>query len=310
MYLKNKEKHTQLIKAEAKRLGFFACGISKARFLEEEVNYLEEWLKKGFHADMKYMENHFDKRLDPTQLVPDAKSVISLLLPYFPKEQQKDKTAPIISKYAYGEDYHFVLKDKMKQLFNFINEEIGEINGRAFTDSAPVLDKKWAELSGLGWIGKNSLMLTKQGSFFFIGELIIDLSLNYDTPISSYCGTCTRCIDACPTQAITEPYVVDANKCISYLTIELKESLPQQLKNSFQNRVFGCDICQDVCPHNRKPLFHDEARFLPKEGFLEMTKQDWHEIKEDVFKRVFKKSAVKRTKYKGLIRNLEFIRQP
>ena len=310
MYLKNKEKHTQLIKAEAKRLGFFACGISKARFLEEEVNYLEELLKKGFHADMKYMENHFDKRLDPTKLVPDAKSVISLLLPYFPKEQQKDKTAPIISKYAYGEDYHFVLKDKMKQLFNFINEEIGEINGRAFTDSAPVLDKKWAELSGLGWIGKNSLMLTKQGSFFFIGELIIDLSLNYDTPISSYCGTCTRCIDACPTQAITEPYVVDANKCISYLTIELKESLPQQLKNSFQNRVFGCDICQDVCPHNRKPLFHDEARFLPKEGFLEMTKQDWHEIKEDVFKRVFKKSAVKRTKYKGLIRNLEFIRQP
>ena len=297
-----------MIKAEAKRLGFFDCGISKARFLEEEAKNLGTWLKKSFHAEMKYMENHFDKRLDTTKLIEGAKSVISVLFPYFPHEIQKEKQAPIISKYAYGEDYHFVLKDKMHKLLNFINKEIGEVNGRAFTDSAPVLDKKWAQLSGLGWIGKNSLLLTKQGSFFFIGELIIDLELEYDTPINSYCGTCTRCIDACPTQAITEPYVVDANKCISYLTIEFKGDLPKQLQGSFANRVFGCDICQDVCPHNRKPIFHDEARFFPKEGFLKMTKQDWHEITEDVFKNIFKKSAVKRTKFAGFKRNLDFIK--
>jgi len=304
----HRSKYTQLIKAEAKSLGFFACGISKARFLEEEAHNIENWLKKGFQAEMKYMGNNFDKRLDPTKLVEGAKSVISLLYPYYPHEQQQDKEAPVVSKYAYGEDYHFVLKDKMYQLLNFIREEVGEVNGRAFTDSAPVLDKKWAELSGLGWLGKNSLLLTKQGSFFFIGELIIDLDLEYDNPINSYCGTCTRCIDACPTQAITEPYVIDASKCISYLTIEFKENLPLQLQNSFKNRVFGCDICQDVCPHNRKPLFHDEARFFPNEGFLEMTKQDWHEITEDVFKKIFKRSAVKRTKYNGFIRNLDFLK--
>lgn len=303
----NKEKYTQLIKAEAKRLGFFDCGISKARFLHEEEKNVEKWLKKGFHGEMKYMENHFEKRLDPTKLLDGAKSVISLLFPYYPPETQKDKEAPIISKYAYGEDYHFVLKDKMHQLLNFINQEIGEVSGRVFTDSAPVLDKKWAELSGLGWIGKNSLLLTKQGSFFFIGELIIDLELEYDTAINSYCGTCTRCIDACPTQAITEPYVIDANKCISYLTIEFKGDLPKQLQNSFNNRVFGCDICQDVCPHNRKPFFHDEARFFPKENFLEMSKQEWFEITEDVFRKIFKKSAVKRTKFSGFKRNLKFI---
>ena len=303
-----KQKYSQIIKAEAKRLCFFDCGISKARFLEEEVKNVEKWLRNDFHGEMKYMENHFEKRLDPTKLVDDAKSVISLLFPYYPRETQKDKDAPIISKYAYGEDYHFVLKDKMHELLNFINEEIGEVRGRAFTDSAPVLDKKWAELSGMGWIGKNSLLLTKQGSFFFIGELIIDLELEYDTPINSYCGTCTRCIDACPTQAITEPYIVDANKCISYLTIEFKGSLPKQLQNSFNNKVFGCDICQDVCPHNRKPIFHTEPRFNPKQELLEMSKQDWHEINEEVFRKLFKKSAVKRTKIKGLIRNLDFIK--
>lgn len=303
----NKEKYTQLIRAEAKRLGFFDCGISKARFLEEEEKNVEKWLKKGFHGEMKYMENHFEKRLDPTKLLDGAKSVISLLFPYYPSETQKDKHAPITSKYAYGEDYHFVLKDKMHQLLNFINQEIGEVSGRAFTDSAPVLDKKWAELSGLGWIGKNSLLLTKRGSFFFIGELIIDLELEYDSPINSYCGTCTRCIDACPTQAITEPYVIDANKCISYLTIEFKGDLPKQLQNSFNNRVFGCDICQDVCPHNRKPIFNDESRFFPKENFLEMSKQEWFEITEEVFKKIFKKSAVKRTKFSGFKRNLKFI---
>jgi len=301
-------KNTNLIKAKAKRLGFFACGISKVRFLEEEAKNLETWLKKGYNGTMSYMENHFDKRLNPQLLVPDAKSVISLLYTYYPQELQKDKEAPVISKYAYGEDYHFVLKDKMKALLNFINKNIGEVSGRAFTDSAPVLDKKWAELSGIAWRGKHSNMLTKQGSFFFIGELIVDIELEYDTPMNSYCGTCTLCIDACPTQAITEPYVVDANKCISYLTIEFKENLPEDLKSKFQNRVFGCDICQDVCPHNRKPLFHNEDRFLPHPDLLEMSKKEWQEITEDVFKKIFKKTAVKRTKFKGIKRNLDFIK--
>lgn len=303
----NKVSYTQLIKAEAKRLGFFACGISEARFLKEEAKNFERWLKKGYHGEMSYMENHFDKRLNPKLLVPGAKSIISLLYNYYPEETQKQKDAPVISKYAYGEDYHFVLKDKMRALMQFINAEIGDVNGRAFTDSAPVFDKKWAELSGIAWRGKHSNMLTKQGSFFFIGELIIDLELAYDKPMNSYCGTCTRCIDACPTQAITEPYVVDAKKCISYLTIEFKERLPENLKDKFQNRVFGCDICQDVCPYNKKPLFHNEDRFLPHPDLLKMTKDEWYEITEDVFKILFKKSPVKRTKFTGLKRNLDFI---
>jgi len=303
----NKVSYTQLIKAEAKRLGFFACGISEARFLKEEAKNFERWLKKGYHGEMSYMENHFDKRLNPKLLVPGAKSIISLLYNYYPEETQKQKDAPVISKYAYGEDYHFVLKDKMRALMQFINAEIGDVNGRAFTDSAPVFDKKWAELSGIAWRGKHSNMLTKQGSFFFIGELIIDLELAYDKPMNSYCGTCTRCIDACPTEAITEPYVVDAKKCISYLTIEFKERLPENLKDKFQNRVFGCDICQDVCPYNKKPLFHNEDRFLPHPDLLKMTKDEWYEITEDVFKILFKKSPVKRTKFTGLKRNLDFI---
>ena len=303
----NKVTYTQLIKAEAKRLGFFACGISEARFLKEEAKNFERWLKKGYHGEMSYMENHFDKRLNPKLLVPGAKSIISLLYNYYPEETQKQKDAPVISKYAYGEDYHFVLKDKMRALMQFMNAEIGDVNGRAFTDSAPVFDKKWAELSGIAWRGKHSNMLTKQGSFFFIGELIIDLELAYDKPMNSYCGTCTRCIDACPTQAITEPYVVDAKKCISYLTIEFKERMPENLKDKFQNRVFGCDICQDVCPYNKKPLFHNEDRFLPHPDLLKMTKDEWYEITEDVFKILFKKSPVKRTKFTGLKRNLDFI---
>ncbi len=304
-----KSKYTQKIKAEAQRLGFFACGISKARFLEEEVQYFENWLKNDFNGEMQYAENHFDKRLDPTLLVPGAKSVISLLYPYYPHKLQIHKDAPVISKYAYGEDYHFVLKDKMKELMQFINSEIGEVSGRVFTDSAPVLDKKWAELSGIAWRGKHSNMITKRGSFFLIGELIIDLELAYDKPMNSYCGTCTRCIDACPTQAITNEYVVDARKCISYLTIEFKGKLPEELKDSFQNRIFGCDICQDVCPYNSKPLFHNEERFFPHTDLLEMTKRDWHEITEDVFQKLFKKSAVKRTKFSGLKRNIDFIKQ-
>ncbi len=300
--------YTQLIKAEAKRLGFFACGISEARFLEEEAGNFENWLKSGYHGEMKYMENHFDKRLNPKLLVPGAKSVISLLYNYYPSKTQKDKTAPVISKYAYGEDYHFVLKDKMRELMRFIHKKIGDVNGRAFTDSAPVFDKKWAELSGIAWRGKHSNMLTKKGSFFFIGELIIDLELEYDKPMNSYCGTCRRCIDACPTQAITEPYVVNANKCISYLTIEFKGNLPEELKGKFQNRVFGCDICQDVCPYNRNPITHNEKRFLPHPELITMKKEEWYEITEDIFRKLFKKSAVKRTKFKGLKRNLDFIK--
>lgn len=241
--------YAKLIKAEAKRLGFISCGISKAEFLEQEAPRLEAWLKKEMHGEMKYMENHFDKRLDPTKLVEGSKSVISLLLNYFPSSFQKDEEAPKISKYAYGTDYHFVIKDKLKQLLNFISEEIGEVHGRAFVDSAPVLDKAWAAKSGLGWIGKNSNLLTQQvGSFYFIAELIVDLDLEYDTPVTDHCGTCTACIDACPTQAIVEPYVVDGSKCISYFTIELKEEIPSSYKNTFDNWMFGCDVCQDVCP--------------------------------------------------------------
>ncbi len=302
-----KAKYTQLIKAEAKRLGFFACGIAEARFLEEEADTFDKWLKSGFNGDMYYMENHYDKRLNPKLLVPGAKSVISLLMSYFPKEVQTQEDVPRIAKYAYGEDYHYVVKDKIYKLMQYIKDEIGEVSGRVFTDSAPVFEKKWAELAGIAWRGKNSNMLTKKGSFFFIGELIIDLELEYDTPINSYCGTCTRCIDACPTQAITEPYVIDANKCISYLTIEYKESLPEELKSKFNNNLFGCDICQDVCPFNRKPLIHNEKRFEPVPKLLQMTERDWHAINEKNFKTIFGNSAISRAKYTGLKRNLAFI---
>jgi epoxyqueuosine reductase len=242
--------NTQLIKQEAQRLGFSFCGISKADFLEEEAPRLEAWLNKNMHGAMGYMANHFDKRLDPRLLVPGAKSVVSLLFNYYPEYKQPDDK-PAISKYAYGEDYHFVVKDKLKQLLDFIQREIGEVDGRAFVDSAPVLDKAWAKKSGLGWLGKNSNLITKQqGSFFFIAELIIDLQLEPDGPIKDYCGTCTACIDACPTEAIIQPYVVDGSKCISYFTIELKEAIPVKYEGKFENWVFGCDVCQDVCPWN------------------------------------------------------------
>lgn len=301
--------YAKLIKAEAKRLGFISCGISKAEFLEQEAPRLEAWLKKEMHGEMKYMENHFDKRLDPTKLVEGSKSVISLLLNYFPSSFQKDEEAPKISKYAYGTDYHFVIKDKLKQLLNFISEEIGEVHGRAFVDSAPVLDKAWAAKSGLGWIGKNSNLLTQQvGSFYFIAELIVDLDLEYDTPVTDHCGTCTACIDACPTQAIVEPYVVDGSKCISYFTIELKEEIPSSYKNTFDNWMFGCDVCQDVCPWNRFSKPHNEPLFNPKPELLEMTKKDWEEITQEVFSKVFQKSAVKRTKFSGLQRNINFLK--
>ncbi len=297
-----------MIKTEAKRLGFLSCGVSKADFLEAEAPRLETWLKRNMNGEMGYMENHFDKRLDPRLLVDGAKSVISLLLNYYPDDTQKEDTYKI-SKYAYGQDYHHVIKSKLKLLQEFISEEIGEVGGRAFVDSAPVLDKAWAAKSGLGWIGKHSNLLTQQvGSFYFIAELIVDLDLEYDTPVTDHCGTCTACIDACPTQAITEPYVVDGSKCISYFTIELKNEIPNEFHGKFDDWAFGCDICQDVCPWNRFSKPHAEPLFNPHPELLEFSKKDWEEITEDVFRKVFKKSAVKRTKFSGLKRNIEFLK--
>ncbi len=304
----SKTRNTQLIKAEARRLGFLSCGISKAEFLEEEAPRLEKWLNKNMQGEMSYMENYFDKRLDPTKLVPDSKSVVSLIFNYFPSETQNSESYKL-SKYAYGTDYHFVIKDKLKQLLAFISEEIGDVHGRAFVDSAPVLDKAWAAKSGLGWIGKHSNLLTKQlGSFYFIAELILDLELEYDTPVTDHCGACTACIDACPTQAIVEPYVVDGSKCISYFTIELKEAIPTQFKGQFDDWMFGCDICQDVCPWNRFSKAHNEPLFDPNPQLLSMTKKDWEEITEEVFQNLFKNSPVKRTKFTGLQRNINFLK--
>lgn len=304
----NSEKLAYLIKQRAKSLGFSFCGISKATFLEEEAPRLERWLKKNMHGQMQYMENYFDMRLDPRLLVDGAKSVISVLYNYYTDKKQLDEEAPKISKYAYGEDYHVVVKDKLYQLFKFIKENVGEVNGRIFVDSAPVMDKVWAKKSGLGWIGKNSNLISKQGSFFFIGEIILDLSLPEDGPIKDYCGTCTKCIDACPTDAIVEPHVVDGSKCISYFTIELKNEIPNDVKGKFENWVFGCDICQDVCPWNRFSKTHNEPRFEPSLSLLEMTKEDFENLTEETFKKVFKKSAVKRAKYNGLKRNIQFLK--
>lgn len=308
MSISNQTKYSNMIKTEAKRLGFLSCGISKADFLEQEAPRLENWLHNNMHGEMGYMANHFDKRLDPRLLVDGAKSVISLLLNYYPSQEQRDD-AYKISKYAYGQDYHHVIKSKLRQLNEFISEEIGEVNGRAFVDSAPVLDKAWAAKSGLGWIGKNSNLLTKEvGSFYFIAELIIDLELEYDTPVTDHCGTCTACIDACPTQAIVGPYVVDGSKCISYLTIELKNEIPKEFQGKMDEWMFGCDVCQDVCPWNRFSKSHSEPLFDPHPELLSMSKKDWEEITEDVFQGIFKKSAVKRTKFSGLKRNIEFLR--
>lgn len=307
--INNTSKYTEWIKAEAKRLGFISYGISKAEFLEEEAPRLETWLNNNMHGEMRYMENHFDKRLDPTLLVEGSKSVVSLLLNYFPEEVQRQDTFKV-SKYAYGTDYHFVIKDKLKALLQFIQENIGDINGRAFVDSAPVLDKAWAAKSGLGWIGKHSNLLTQQvGSFYFIAELIIDLELDYDSPVTDHCGTCTACIDACPTEAIVAPYVVDGSKCISYFTIELKDNLPSDMKGKFDDWMFGCDVCQDVCPWNRFSKPHREPLFNPHPDLLEMTKKDWEDITEETFRKVFKKSAVKRTKFSGLTRNIKFLKE-
>lgn len=305
--INSKEKYSKFIKEEAKRLGFLSCGISKAGFLEQEAPRLESWLKNNHNGQMAYMENHFDKRLNPTLLVDDGKSVVSLLLNYYPESFQNDETFKI-SKYAYGQDYHFVIKDKLKEFLHSIQENIGEVSGRAFVDSAPVLDKAWAAKSGLGWIGKNSNLITqKVGSFYFIAELIIDLELEYDHAVTDHCGSCTACLDACPTQAIVAPYIVDGSKCISYYTIELKENLPYEMKGKFDEWMFGCDTCQDVCPWNRFSKPHSEPLFNPNPELLSFTKKDWLEITEETFKIVFKNSPVKRTKFDGLKRNIKFL---
>ncbi|WP_035335626.1 tRNA epoxyqueuosine(34) reductase QueG [Dokdonia sp. PRO95] len=307
--IENRAKHTAFIKAEATRLGFMSCGISKAGFLEEEAPRLESWLKQNMNGEMQYMENYFDMRLDPTKLVEGSKSVISLLLNYFPHEIQNEDSYKI-SKYAYGRDYHFVIKDKLKEFLHNIQENIGDVHGRAFVDSAPVLDKAWAKKSGLGWIGKHSNLLSKKtGSFYFIAELVIDLDLEYDTPVTDHCGSCTACIDACPTDAIVEPYKVDGSKCISYFTIELKNQIPDYAKPHLDDWMFGCDVCQDVCPWNRFSKAHSEPLFDPHPALLANSKKDWEEITQEVFSEIFRKSAVKRTKYSGLQRNIDALKK-
>jgi epoxyqueuosine reductase len=306
--LSNSILHTRLIKQKAAELGFSFCGISKATFLEEDALRLENWLKDERNGQMQYMANHFDKRLDPRLLVDGARSVVSFMYNYYSDQKQSDPLAPKISKYAYGEDYHLVIKEKLKELLQYIRETMGEVSGRAFVDSAPVLERAWATKSGLGWIGKNSNLINKgNGSFFFLAELIIDLDLEYDKPVTDHCGTCTACIDACPTEAIIEPYVVDGSKCISYFTIELKEAIPLQMKGKFDNWMFGCDICQDICPWNRFSKPNREAKFTPDPLLLNTTKEEWMDITEDVFKVLFKKSPVQRTKYNGLKRNIDFL---
>jgi len=303
-------KHTDIIKDNARKLGFDFCGISKAQVLNEDARRLEQWLNKGMHGNMQYMENYFDLRIDPTKLVPGAKSVITLLLNYFPSDKQNEEN-PKIAKYAYGNDYHEVIREKLKQLIQSIKENIGEVNGRGFVDSAPVLERSWAQKSGLGWIGKNGNLINKQsGSFFFIATLITDLELTYDNEYTKdYCGTCTKCIDACPTDAILPDHVIDGSKCISYFTIELKDALiPDSMKGKFDNWMFGCDICQDVCPWNRFSKPTNKIAFKPLPEILQFSKNDWEELSEESFKKIFAHSPIKRSKWSGIKRNLQFIK--
>ena len=303
-----KKKNSQLIKKLAKEIGFGSCGISKARFLKEEEKNFENWLKQGNQGTMSYLERNFDKRLNPQKLVPGSKSVISLTFNYFPPRKILKKNSFIISKYAYGKDYHFVIKKKLKTLFSLIKEKIGNIEGRVFVDSAPIHERAWAKISGLGWIGKNSLLLNKKmGSYFFLAEIICDLELEYDTPVTDHCGTCTKCIDACPTNAITQAQVIDANKCISYLTIENKNEIPPELSKSFNNYIFGCDICQDVCPWNKFSKPHDEKEFLPNDEVSNFSNKDLEELTHDTFNIIFKNSAIQRTRFEGLKRNIKAV---
>ena len=306
--LDKKSHYSESIKSKAKDLGFLSCGISKADFLEEEAPRLEQWLNQNHHGEMAYMANHFDKRLDPRVLVPGAKSVVSLLLNYHTEEKQADVEAPKIASYAFGDDYHKVIKDKLKQLMSFIHQEIGEVQGRVFVDSAPVMDKAWAAKSGLGWIGKNTNLISKKvGSFFFIAELILDLELEHDLPATDHCGSCTACVDACPTDALIAPYQIDGSKCISYVTIELKNEIPTDFQGKMDNWAFGCDICQTVCPWNRFATPHSEPAFNPPAELLSLSKNEWEEMTQEVFSVIFKNSAIKRTKYEGLKRNIKFL---
>ena len=305
----NIESLTNDIKNKAKALGFLSCGISKAGFLEEEAPKLEYWLNKNMNGEMSYMERNFDMRLDPTKIVEGAKSVISLTYNYYVEKTYKDSNFKI-SKYAYGDDYHFVIKNKLKDLFEYIKEKTGDINGRVFVDSAPVLERTWAKKSGLGWIGKNTNLISKKnGSFFFLCEIILDLELEYDHIETDHCGSCTACIDACPTNAIVEPYVVDGSRCISYYTIELKNNIPDYAKNTYDDWIFGCDICQDVCPWNRFSKPHKEPLFNSDDEFLSMNKNDWIEMTKETFNKVFKNSAIKRAGFDGIKRNIEFIKR-
>lgn len=302
----NEQRHSDLIRAEAHRLGFEFVGFARAERLDDAARRLEQWLSQGAHGRMAYMANHFDMRVDPTLLVPGAKTLICLTFNYHNPEKQHDPDAPRISQYAYGEDYHFVVKDKLKALLAFMREQIGDIDGRCFVDSAPVLEREWAQRAGLGWNGRHTLTIhPRRGSYFFLAEIICDLPLVYDDPVRDHCGTCRRCIDACPTQAIApEGYFLDASRCISYLTIELRDEIPAEFKGKMDNWAFGCDVCQEVCPWNRFAQRHQEPAFEPHPELLGMTKRDWQEMTEAVFGRVFKKSAVKRVKYAGLMRNL------
>ena len=309
MTLKNKR--TKIIKTEAEKFGFISCGISKAEILEDHALNLEKWLKKNYNGKMSYMERNFDKRLDPRKLVQDSKSVISLSFNYYTKKKQLDPNSFKVSKYAFGNDYHFVIKNKLNKLLSSLKNKIGDFNARVFVDSAPVMERAWAERSGLGWVGKNTLMISKKkGSYFFLAEIICDLELEYDLPVMDHCGTCTACIDACPTDAIIKPYVLDSNKCISYLTIELKDSIPKQFENKMQDWIFGCDICQDVCPWNKFSKENEHALFQPSDKFLNMKKNDWIELTEETFKKVFKNSPIKRANFKGLKKNISFIKNP
>ena len=305
-----RQQRSQFIKAKAVELGFDFCGISTAEFLEEEAPRLENWLNQQMNGKMHYMNNHFDKRLDPRKLVDGAKSVISVLLNYYPEKRLPATENDLkLSKYAYGTDYHFVLKDKLKEFVSQIQQEIGEVNGRVFVDSAPVMDKVWAAKSGLGWVGKHTNLINREiGSFFFIGEIICDLDLWPDGAMKDYCGTCTRCVDACPTDAIVAPYVVDGSKCISYFTIELKEAIPAEVKGKFENWIFGCDICQDVCPWTRFSSPHQTPEFTLHPELAEFTNRDWEEITREVFQEIFRRSAVKRTKLEGLQKNVSFVK--
>ncbi|MGN6266818.1 MAG: tRNA epoxyqueuosine(34) reductase QueG [Ginsengibacter sp.] len=305
----SKSAYKSFVKQTATAFGFDYCGIAKAQKLDDEARRLESWLNKGFNGNMAYMNNYFDLRVDPTKLVPGAKSVITLLLNYFPHEQQKTGV-PRVSKYAYGKDYHEVIREKLKNFLKTLQQNIGEINGRGFTDSAPVLERSWAVKSGLGWVGKNGNLITKnQGSFFFIATLITDLELEPDDPfVRDYCGTCTKCIDSCPTEAILPNKVIDGSKCISYFTIELKDMLiPNEMKGRFENNMFGCDICQDVCPWNRFSKPNTETEFTPLNEVLYFSKNDWEELTEESFKVIFKKSPLKRSKFEGIKRNLKFL---